>query len=522
MTSRDKLTSTVGQVPNPENLVVGNQVAVGPDLSSFQFGREFLRSTSLALLAIYQGITFLLFFMRLVNCFLEQRGIEDRAATEREGILFRGIGWLVIGMKISAIETAIGFASTSFGIVLTRRILRMLGRACIVIGVIKGSVRLRVCVLCSDIVRFRVDRREEFFILDSDKGNEFLSGTRKLKLSAKRYTISSPRLVHSSMAQRMSRMTSLRPSLATFAPPRADSSSMYDAERTPFVSRFSSDLPPDWPTRTSVATTRPRPEPLNLERFSSESHVSVLHSHNAPPTLVLNLSPMDLPSSDIFAAMNRRNENQIRTSTIDVNYVGAAPMPHSAPLQRRLHLPPLITSPPPGIPFGYPESDSSRPSQGRERPRTRSSRRRSLPPTVPPVPFGVSRASAPAPPVSYAWPSVEPERSETLESPQTSAVSPRSRVNESQSTLGCYLIDWIAPEGESRVTRIKSVGAAPRRTTPTPTRAGTVRSSVVLERHETLAGTRSQGRSRREMPRKDSGVLGMDDPALARMSLRPQ
>jgi len=320
----------------------------------------------------------------------------------------------------------------------------------------------------------------------------------------------------------MSRMTSLRPSLATFAPPRADSPSMSDVERTPFVSRFSSDLPPDWSTCTSVATTRPRPEPLKLERFSSESHVSVLHSHNAPPTLVLNLSPMDLPSSDIFAVMNRRNENRTRKSTIDVNYVGAAPMPHSAPLQRRLLLPPLITSPPPGIPSGYPDSDSSRPSQGRERSRMGSSRRRSLPPAVPPVPFGVSRASAPPPPVSYAWPSVEPERSETLESPQMSAVSPRGRANESQSTLGCYLIDWIAPEGESRVTRIKSVGAAPRRTTPTPTRAGTVRNSVVLERHETLAGTRPQGRSRREMPRKDSGVLGMDDPALARMSLRPQ
>ena len=324
------------------------------------------------------------------------------------------------------------------------------------------------------------------------------------------------------MAQRMSRMTSLRPSLATFAPPRTDSPRMSDAERTPFVSRFSSDLPPDWPTRTSVATTRPRPEPLKLERYSSESHVSVLHSHNAPPTLVLNLSPMDLPSNDIFAAMNRRYQNQIRTSTIDVDYVGTAPMPHSAPLPRRALLPPLITSPPPGIPFGYPESDSSRPPQGRERPRTRSSRRRSLPPAVPPVPFGTSRASAPVPPVSYAWPSVEAERLETLESPQTSAVSPRSRANESQSTLGCYMIDWIAPEGESRVTRIKSVGAAPRRTTPTPTRAGTVRSSVVLERHETLAGTHPRGQSRRETARKDSGVLGIDDPAMARMSLRPQ
>lgn len=332
------------------------------------------------------------------------------------------------------------------------------------------------------------------------------------------------------MTQRMSRMASLRPSLATIAASRADSPSLSDAEQTPFVTRTSSDLPPDWPTRTSVATTRPRPEPLKIERFSTESRVSVVRSQNTAPTLVLNLSPMDLPSSDIFAIMNRRNEYQTRASTINVNDVETAPMPHSAPLQRGMLLPRLITSPPPGVPSGYPENDSPRPSQGRERSHTRSSRRRSLPPAVPPIPFNISRASAPVPPASYLWPSVEHERSEIQESPQTATVSPRSRGNESQSTLGCYMIDWITPEaqgGESSrpgpgVSRIKSVGAAPRRRTPTPTSAGPRRNSVVLERHETLAGTRPQGRARREMPRKDSGVLCMDDLALARASLRPQ
>lgn len=142
ITSRDKLTPIVGKVPAPESRIVGNQIAVGPDLTSFQFGREFLKSTSLALLIIYQLITFLLFFVRLASCIVTQRDIEDRAAAEREGILFGGIGWLVIGMKISAIETATGFATMSFGLILTRRILRMLGRACIIIGIVKGFVCL--------------------------------------------------------------------------------------------------------------------------------------------------------------------------------------------------------------------------------------------------------------------------------------------------------------------------------------------------------------------------------------------
>lgn len=138
ITSRHKLISFEGQVPVPENRVVGNEVAVGPDMPSFQFGSEFLRSASLALLVIYEAATFLVFFIRLASCVLAQYNIEDRAASEWEGILFRGLGWLVIGAKISAIETATGFATTSFGVILTRRVLRMIGRACIIIGVIKG------------------------------------------------------------------------------------------------------------------------------------------------------------------------------------------------------------------------------------------------------------------------------------------------------------------------------------------------------------------------------------------------
>jgi hypothetical protein len=83
-------------------------------------------------------MTFMVFFVRLASCVLAQYNIEDRATSEWEGILFRGLGWLVIGTKLSAIESAIGFATTSFGVILTRRVLRMIGRACIIIGVIKG------------------------------------------------------------------------------------------------------------------------------------------------------------------------------------------------------------------------------------------------------------------------------------------------------------------------------------------------------------------------------------------------
>jgi hypothetical protein len=117
-------------------------------MSSFQFGREFLRSISLALFVIYQGITFLVFFVRLASCALAQYNIEDRAASEWEGILFRGLGWLVVGAKISAVESAVGFATTSFGVILTRRVLRMIARACLIIGVIKGFASPQIYFSC--------------------------------------------------------------------------------------------------------------------------------------------------------------------------------------------------------------------------------------------------------------------------------------------------------------------------------------------------------------------------------------
>jgi len=132
---------------------VGNLSAVGPYLASFQFGREFLGSASLALLTIYQAITLWLFFLRLASCIWAQRDIELRAAAEREGMLFRGTGWLVIGIMMSTIESAVGFAMTCFGVILTRRILRMLGRACLIIGIVKGFVcLLRICFIRPDIV----------------------------------------------------------------------------------------------------------------------------------------------------------------------------------------------------------------------------------------------------------------------------------------------------------------------------------------------------------------------------------
>ena len=520
-------------------------------MSSFQFGREFLRSISQALLVIYLGITFLVFFVRLASCILAQYNIEDRAASEWEGILFRGLGWLVVGAKISAIEGAVGFATTSFGVILTRRILRMIGRACIIIGVIKGlaSPSPRISFGMIMFFVFRPDRKEEFLILDTDKASDFLSGTRKLKLSGVRTHISSPQLIQSSMTRRISMMVSQRLSLRQsrlFPLPRPNSASaLAPLEQTPVSSRRSSIVMVDQPTHTSSAT-KSRPIPLEFGRVSStsfESHVSVVRGHGRAPTLVLRLSPTDLPSGDMLAAISAN-----MTDTATTNYAASdMPLsflePQSAPLPR-------FTGEPSGSRSGSPESDGSRSSWSRERSRVGQSRRISSPPAVPPLPPNLSPTRSmhtlfplPPPPPSrgpFISPSTQPE----LELEPTNAAvavvrpdsdvlgrqrSTRSRRAISTSTVGDMSIDWIVPESSSTAaTRFKGIGTAPIRTAHASMSAATVHSSVAIEHQEstgemTLKESGSGGGgggSRRERARRDSGVLGVDDLARVRRSVQ--
>ena len=518
---------------------MGNEVAVGPDMPSFQFGSEFLRSASLALLVIYEAATFLVFFIRLASCVLAQYNIEDRAASEWEGILFRGLGWLVIGAKISAIETATGFATTSFGVILTRRVLRMIGRACIIIGVIKGFASPHCFFLAYQIdnVYFRPDRKEEFLILDTDKAKDFLKGTRKLRLSGVRANISSPQLVQSTMTRRLSTMVSLRQSRATFPfpLPRLNTPITYPLEQTPVPSRRSTVVMPDEPTRVSPPA-KSRPAPLTLERVSSESHVSVVHSNGRAPTLVLRLSPMDLPRSSVLAAA--MSAKWTDTATIDV---GADPVLFSA---SELHSAPLprFTGGSPGPPSGSPDSESSQLAWNREDSPLGSSRPSSFPPVVPPLSPDVSRTPTPqpAPREPFILSSTQPEPEPVPvpgptnvaagSPPQSGAIarqrSTRSRRTGSTSTVGDMSIDWIVPESSTTPGRFKGIGTAPIRVTQTPTSAAVVRTSVTIERQEESPreggglGGSGGGGSRRERARRDSGVLGVDDLARVRRSMQ--
>ena len=79
---------------------------------------------------------FFLAFYQLLRVFIDQRRIETSQSDEAH--LIRGIGWVAGGLKLGAIETLLGFAPVGFGGAFTRRLLRLLARACLVIGIVKG------------------------------------------------------------------------------------------------------------------------------------------------------------------------------------------------------------------------------------------------------------------------------------------------------------------------------------------------------------------------------------------------
>ncbi|KAL1948544.1 hypothetical protein VTO73DRAFT_12619 [Trametes versicolor] len=104
-----------------------------------------LSSMTLVLLTAFQALNFCVAFFRLVKALSHQRTLDstDKEKKELEAHLFRGLGWIVAGMKLGAIETVIGFANIGgandgFGVAFTRRLLRFLAHACLVIGIVKG------------------------------------------------------------------------------------------------------------------------------------------------------------------------------------------------------------------------------------------------------------------------------------------------------------------------------------------------------------------------------------------------
>ena len=172
------------------------------------------------------------------------------------------------------------------------------------------------------------------------------------------------------MAQRISRMPSVRSTNPTFASPVM-------SEFEPMPSRRVSDVPADLPIRrfSSTMAARPRPPPLTLHSPSTDSRVTVVHGRGRAPTLVLNFSPMELPSGNTLAAMS-----VMQSSMGAFDNVGADPVDPSPP---ELRTAPLLwvtpTGRPPGLLAGPLQNNENRFSRDRGRFRSHSSRQRITP-----------------------------------------------------------------------------------------------------------------------------------------------
>ncbi|TFK29444.1 hypothetical protein FA15DRAFT_700042 [Coprinopsis marcescibilis] len=117
-------------------IVSNSDMLIGFDNPTSLQINTFFSSLTLALLIVFQAIVFLIVFFRLITALMNQRSFQN---TGRDAAhLINGVAWLSLGMKLGAIETTIGFAGGMFGLVITRRIIRFVGRACLCIGIIKG------------------------------------------------------------------------------------------------------------------------------------------------------------------------------------------------------------------------------------------------------------------------------------------------------------------------------------------------------------------------------------------------
>ncbi|KAH8990896.1 hypothetical protein EDB86DRAFT_3080174 [Lactarius hatsudake] len=431
------------QDPDPDNGTLYYMLG-GPGLTAHEFARELLSSTSLALLTAAQALTFLLFFVRLTSGLVKQRNM-DRAATEQEGVLFRGQGWLVVGMKLSMPE-----------------------------------------------------RREEFIILDNENGNNFRSGTRKLRVSGLRLHISTPTLIETSMTQRLSRMTFLRPFRQSGLP-----------DSMPSTSRRASAVPSGTSTRTGV---KHRPPPLLL-RPSEDNRVTVVYNHGHAPTLVLNLSSPGLPTVDAIAAMSEKLHSRPMSMVVPPPHSNVAPLTEPLPW---MHLRPpdnhASTSRNEG---GRRSSDGSAPhripvTSTVDSGEMRSRRPPQSMPSSPHGPVSFLPVLATTPPNVSQCARVSEERARAL---QSLSRSERDRLARDNSAASGLSTGWIASDDDDRESHIKVIGAVQPRVTPDPTRDLAVRTSIVLERLGDVVGPPAPPPSpeRALLVRKDSGVLGKDD-----------
>lgn len=253
------------------DLRTSNQVIIGFSSQKNWTLNLFFSSITLALITLFQVVIFLITGFRVVVALSNQRRFEQSGQDAVH--MIKGVGWLAAGMKMGAIESVIGFAGGSFGIVITRRIFRLLGRAFLCFGVVKGV---------DEVEDFRAVRRD----LDRGKSRFYQKNPRGIK-----DLISNPRL---STFQQLSDPLAG----AAYVLPRENLST------NPTIDYSRDEKSP----RTPEEQLRSLQDVSGLATFESlGQRVTVYRTSAGAPTLRLRLSDCDLPTpGQIEATMASR------------------------------------------------------------------------------------------------------------------------------------------------------------------------------------------------------------------------
>jgi hypothetical protein len=127
---------SIRNIPTDNRDAAKTIVAVGSSGSPEQQLWTISTSFTLAFLTSFQIAVFCFAFFRLSQTIFSRKRFQSQHNAKVQ--LIKGIGWISGSLMLGAIETVMGFAVGGFGVVLSRRILRLLTRASLCIGVIKG------------------------------------------------------------------------------------------------------------------------------------------------------------------------------------------------------------------------------------------------------------------------------------------------------------------------------------------------------------------------------------------------
>ncbi|KAJ6624723.1 hypothetical protein B0H10DRAFT_2005803 [Mycena sp. CBHHK59/15] len=304
----NELSSFVG-ISRGTLLVGGKQVvAIGFKNSADQQLWTFLTSLTLALLTAFEAINFCFAFYRLIRAFVDQRRIETTSTDSAH--LFRGIGWISGGLKLGAVETVIGFAQGGFGGALTRRIIRFLARAFLIIGVVKG-----------------VDEVDDFGEVAKE--------------------MSRPQFRRSRIHQLIS-----NPRLSTFRQLSPAATAFHNTTRAPAVTSPLSDYrhSTGGPSMAEFAQLKREVTGSTFAR-PPKQRVTVAFEEGAP-TLQMRFSGLDIPSPAVIA------EN-VKSRPVSSSWVSIAHSSRYAPST----LAPSFAFDPPAVPYVYNDFMNERDAQ---------------------------------------------------------------------------------------------------------------------------------------------------------------